>query len=680
MWNQLLARQRQQQLLQQQQAQQLLLLVLSLLLLGLRCAADEASFCLRSVSPPDAAGFARGSRRMPPKVPILAAYDWNGGAADQQQLTSSYKPCHAEAPIFRYKVVKGVVYVDHDHSDARYKQYRDGFLEQLVLAMFLYKDFPDVDLVVDFTDHPQLCDQRIPFLRFSIFNASGLGPPQQQQQYNITELLAPAWVPHGYASRLSATAAAAAAVSDSNQPTGQQGSSAVAVQLSAYTRGFTIPSPEAWRALSLTPPQLQEYQRCLQETYPWSAKRRVLFWRGQATGCSRGWPIPGLQHTTAAAAAAAAVDGLASIGNAAAVAVGQQPQPHLLRNKRVQAVLRLFPYAHVADVGISSLPQLTPECLGMGAQPGTYRRRKRQPLRVTLDEDDEDEDGGIAAERHPGGVETAAAAAVDEGSKAWQLNLSGTGMHWNAPAGRAALAQADAADSAAATAGDAGSDEAAPDNPAMTAHAFRALAYLLHGEAVGLEAWASCAATLSIDGYGPPFRLPQQLLLPSAVLKQASPYQSWLDWDLQPGVHYQQFVYDLSDLEEKAFQMLGVGSERSRTKQEGASGATLDAAWAELRGMAEAAHSAVAAKVDVFAQLDAFAWSVARYKEACPWDVAAPAAGERVFHVVQLNPSEMFNSPGVPESVRLLVMQQLRSNFAAALKLPAYAAAAAGGG
>ncbi|WIA33163.1 hypothetical protein OEZ86_006311 [Tetradesmus obliquus] len=335
--------------------------------------------------------------------------------------------CKPEAPIFRYKVVKGVVYVDHDHSDARYKQYRDGFLEQLVLAMFLYKDFPDVDLVVDFTDHPQLCDQRIPFLRFSIFNASGLGPPQQQQQYNITELLAPAWVPHGYASRLSATAAAAAAVSDSNQPTGQQGSSAVAVQLSAYTRGFTIPSPEAWRALSLTPPQLQEYQRCLQETYPWSAKRRVLFWRGQATGCSRGWPIPGLQHTTAAAAAAAAaVDGLASIGNAAAVAVGQQPQPHLLRNKRVQAVLRLFPYAHVADVGISSLPQLTPECLGMGAQPGTYRRRKRQPLRVTLDEDDEDEDGGIAAERHPGGMETAAAAAaaVDEGSKAWQLNLS----------------------------------------------------------------------------------------------------------------------------------------------------------------------------------------------------------------------------------------------------------------
>jgi hypothetical protein len=214
----------------------------------------------------------------------------------------------------------------------------------------------------------------------------------------------------------------------------------------------------------------------------------------------------------------------------------------------------------------------------------------------------------------------------------------------------------------------------------MKARAFRALAYLLHGEAVGLEAWASSAATLSLDGYGPPFRLPQQLLLPSAVLKQASPYQSWLDWDLQPGVHHEQFVYDLSNLEEKVVTMLGVGSESSSTKQEEASSsaASVGSAWGRLRGMADAAHSAVAAKVNIFAQLDAFVWSVARYKEACPWDVLAPAADDRMFHVVQLNPSEVFNSPGVPESVRLLVTQQLHSNFAAALKLPAYAAAAAG--
>jgi hypothetical protein len=113
-----------------------LLLLLCLLLLQLWCTADETSFCLRSVSHPDASLFARGSRHMPPRAPVLAAFDWVGGAADQQQMTASYQPCHAEAPIFRYKVVKGVVYVDHDHTDARYKQYRDGFLEQLVLVSF----------------------------------------------------------------------------------------------------------------------------------------------------------------------------------------------------------------------------------------------------------------------------------------------------------------------------------------------------------------------------------------------------------------------------------------------------------------------------------------------------------------------------------------------------------------
>jgi hypothetical protein len=111
-----------------------LLLLLCLLLLELWCAADETSFCLRSVSTPDASLFVRGSRHMPPRAPALAAFDWVGGAADQQQMTASYKPCHAEAPVFRYKVAKGVVYVDHDHTDARYKPYRDGFLEQLVLV------------------------------------------------------------------------------------------------------------------------------------------------------------------------------------------------------------------------------------------------------------------------------------------------------------------------------------------------------------------------------------------------------------------------------------------------------------------------------------------------------------------------------------------------------------------
>lgn len=73
-------------------------------------------------------------------------------------------------------------------------------------AMWVCSDFPDVDLLVDYTHHPQLCDQGIPFQRFSIFNASALGP-LQQQHYNVTDLLAPGWVTQEYVRRLAEAAA-----------------------------------------------------------------------------------------------------------------------------------------------------------------------------------------------------------------------------------------------------------------------------------------------------------------------------------------------------------------------------------------------------------------------------------------------------------------------------------------
>lgn len=59
--------------------------------------------------------------------------------------------CPVPAAI-HLKVFKGVVYADHDHhKDGRYMSYRQAFLEQLVLAVWLYSDFPDVDLIVDYT-------------------------------------------------------------------------------------------------------------------------------------------------------------------------------------------------------------------------------------------------------------------------------------------------------------------------------------------------------------------------------------------------------------------------------------------------------------------------------------------------------------------------------------------------
>lgn len=192
--------------------------------------------------------------------------------------------------------------------------------------------------------------------------------------------------------------------------------------------------------------------------------------------------------------------------------------------------------------------------------------------------------------------------------------------------------------------------------------------------------------------YGPPFRLPQQLLVGSAVLRMTSPYQTWLDWDLVPGKHLQEFAYDLTDMEEQLTQQLGLsgsssisassGSEAgkdggSSSSSEAASGRD-DAARAALQAMATAARALVASRVHVTAQLDAFAWSIARYKQACAWEVERPAAGDATWQVLTFG-ADLFTAKGVPASVHLEVMQHLRANFEAALQHPALLQGGLGG-
>lgn len=174
-----------------------------------------------------------------------------------------------------------------------------------------------------------------------------------------------------------------------------------------------------------------------------------------------------------------------------------------------------------------------------------------------------------------------------------------------------------------------------------------------------MRLWAPCMQPCR---YGPPFRLPQQLLLGSAVLRMSSPYQTWLDWHLMPGLHLQEFAYDLSDLEQRVLQQLQSDD------------TTRDVTTITLQGMAHAARALVAAKVQIVAQLDAFAWSVARYKEVCRWEVVRPSGdGTAQWHVLQLG-ADVFQSKGVPEGVQAQVMQHLHTNFERALRHPAAAA------
>jgi hypothetical protein len=159
-----------------------------------------------------------------------------------------------------------------------------------------------------------------------------------------------------------------------------------------------------------------------------------------------------------------------------------------------------------------------------------------------------------------------------------------------------------------------------------------------------------------------------------------SPYQTWLDWDLVPGKHLQEFAYDLTDLEQQFTKHLGLsgsssvggrtgggaGKDGASSSNEVASGERRDdAARAALQAMASAARALVASKVQVVAQLDAFAWSVARYKHACAWEVERPGSGD-AWQVLTLG-ADLFTAKGVPGGLHLEVMQHLQTNFQAAL-------------
>lgn len=143
-----------------------------------------------------------------------------------------------------------------------------------------------------------------------------------------------------------------------------------------------------------------------------------------------------------------------------------------------------------------------------------------------------------------------------------------------------------------------------------------------------------------------------------------SPYQTWLDWQLVPGQHLREFAYDLTDLEKQLLQLLGLHGDQGTDVGGG------EKARAMLQGMASAARALVTSKVHLVAQLDAFAWSVARYKVVCRWEVQAPVEGDRTWRVLRLG-ADVFAAKGVPEGVQVEVMQHLGRNFQAALNHPA---------
>lgn len=83
-------------------------------------------------------------------------------------------------------MVSGVVYADHDHQhNTVLAWHRDVFLEMLLVSIWLYKRFPDVDLWVSFSDEPSRCNLTLPVLQYTVIGKDVV----QQAQRSSTAVL-----------------------------------------------------------------------------------------------------------------------------------------------------------------------------------------------------------------------------------------------------------------------------------------------------------------------------------------------------------------------------------------------------------------------------------------------------------------------------------------------------------
>jgi hypothetical protein len=82
--------------------------------------------------------------------------------------------------------VSGVVYTDHNHrNNTLLKASRDLFLEMLLMSIWLYRSFPDVDLWVFFGDAPGPCNLSVPVLQYTLI---GLDTVQKSKRSNAVQL------------------------------------------------------------------------------------------------------------------------------------------------------------------------------------------------------------------------------------------------------------------------------------------------------------------------------------------------------------------------------------------------------------------------------------------------------------------------------------------------------------
>ncbi len=141
-------------------------------------------------------------------------------------------------------------------------------------------------------------------------------------------------------------------------------------------------------------------------------------------------------------------------------------------------------------------------------------------------------------------------------------------------------------------------------NKHCDAEVLRELEKALVKPKVPLEEWAAFKASISVDGHGSPFRLPQQLLLGGVVMSVASRYKPWITPVFKPGVHYVPIKPNMEDVVYKSSLVLSGGD--------------------EYANLAAAARAQALESFHILAQLDAFMWGVMNVKNVSRWNVQPP--------------------------------------------------------
>ncbi len=131
------------------------------------------------------------------------------------------------------------------------------------------------------------------------------------------------------------------------------------------------------------------------------------------------------------------------------------------------------------------------------------------------------------------------------------------------------------------------------------------LQMLIGGNAAPMHEWTKHKFTVSIDGHGPPFRLPEQLLSGTAILMMDTPYRTEFAAAFQPGKHYIPYAYDFRDWLQVALSTV----EQARTDS------------MAFRRMAEAAAYVAANRFCLLGQLDTLMTSIMGVKRHSPWRV-----------------------------------------------------------